>query len=77
MKKWHAICATKPAISMKRSSLESQSYTVSVKTRDMPANLVKISRPRVNFNLLFSSFRGANVFHKGHIAHFLSERDEI
>ena len=49
-------------------------YTVSTENRVWPIDWWQIWTPRVNFGILF---RGAKFFHNGHLAQFLSERDEI
>ena len=65
------ICDTQPVICLKRSS--QSYYRVSIESRVQPIDWWQIWRARV-FGLLFS---GSKFSHKGYLAHFLSERDEI
>jgi len=69
------ICDTIPGISLKPSSLESQSYyRVSVETHVWPIDYLQICSHSVNFGLLF---RGVTFFHNGYLAQFLSQHDEV
>jgi len=68
------ICDTKPAIIWSEAVYSQIYYRVHIKTRERPIDWWQIWWPRVNFGLCFC---GTKFFHRGNIAHFLSERDEI